>query len=176
VSSGPAERPCVERIGPDEWQEWRQLRLEALREAPRAFCSRYADVVTWNERRWRERLTAPGGCWLARGERPLAMAAAWPEGDRYWFGSVYVTPAGRGRGLLDGLLGAAAGWGREAGARALHLEVHEENGAAVAAYRRLGFTETGGRRPYPLDPTGDELEMVLSLPPAPGPHQPADRS
>ncbi len=47
--------------------------------------------------------------------------------------------------------------------RDLRLEVHEDNGPARAAYARLGFAGTGVRRPYPLDPGGDELEMVLEL-------------
>ena len=47
--------------------------------------------------------------------------------------------------------------------RDLRLEVHEDNGPARAAYARLGFADTGVRRPYPLDPTGDELEMALDL-------------
>ena len=43
------------------------------------------------------------------------------------------------------------------------LEVHEDNASARAFYRRRGFTETGQRKPYPLDPSADELVMALLL-------------
>jgi ribosomal protein S18 acetylase RimI-like enzyme len=47
--------------------------------------------------------------------------------------------------------------------RELVLEVHEDNARARAAYRRLGFAETGATRPYPLPPGGAELEMARPL-------------
>ena len=47
--------------------------------------------------------------------------------------------------------------------RALRLEVHETNLRARAAYARLGFVETGATVPYPLEPGGLEVEMVLAL-------------
>jgi ribosomal protein S18 acetylase RimI-like enzyme len=56
-----------------------------------------------------------------------------------------------------------AGWAREQGMAELRLEVHEDNPRAAAAYRKIGFVETGRRRPYPLDPSGEELEMALPL-------------
>ena len=61
--------------------------------------------------------------------------------------------------LFDGLAEHAAA----AGGTRLVLEVHEDNGRAQAAYRRLGFAGTGGRQPYPLG-EGDELEMARPLP------------
>ena len=153
----------VEPVGPDDWADWRLLRLEALREAPQAFCRTHDEALGWSEDDWRALLGRPGGWWLVRGDSgPLAMAGAWAEDGRHWLGAVYVTPAARRTGLLDALVDAAVRWGREQGAASLHLEVHEDNARARAAYRRLGFTETGARRPYPLG-DGDELEMVRPL-------------
>jgi ribosomal protein S18 acetylase RimI-like enzyme len=91
------------------------------------------------------------------------MASAWEEDGRHWLGAVYVTPSARRAGLL---VDAAVRWGRAQGALSLHLEVHEDNARAQAAYRRLGFVLTGRRRPYPLDETAHELEMALPLRPA----------
>jgi ribosomal protein S18 acetylase RimI-like enzyme len=153
----------VERVGPQDWADWRTLRLQALLAAPQAFCSRYEDALAWPEARWRERLAGDGGCWLARDGAPVAMAAAWQQDGRFWLGSVYVVPAARGRGLLEALLERAVGWAREQGGLELALEVHEDNAPARRAYRRLGFVETGERRPYPLGPERDELLMVLEL-------------
>lgn len=47
--------------------------------------------------------------------------------------------------------------------RGLPLEVHEDNARAQAAYRKLGFRDTGERAPYPLPPGGQELVMERPL-------------
>ncbi len=49
----------LQTLGSDDWQLWRELRLQALREAPHAFS---ATIEYWAgegdvEERWRERLT-----------------------------------------------------------------------------------------------------------------------
>jgi ribosomal protein S18 acetylase RimI-like enzyme len=153
----------AETVGPDDWADWRALRLEALREAPQAFCRSYDETLGWSEADWRALLGRPGGWWLVRdGSHIRAMASAWEEDGRHWLGAVYVTPSARREGLLDELVELAAGWARAQRAPALHLEVHEHNARARAAYRRLGFVETGRRRPYPLG-DGDELEMVRAV-------------
>ncbi len=51
---------------------------------------------------------------------------------------------GIGRGLLDAALAGAAG----RGARAMFLEVAEDNGAALALYRSAGFSRIGRRKGY----------------------------
>jgi ribosomal-protein-alanine N-acetyltransferase len=51
---------------------------------------------------------------------------------------------GLGRRLVDGIVRALA----TAGARRVHLEVAEDNAAALALYGRCGFTATGRRKGY----------------------------
>lgn len=59
---------------------------------------------------------------------------------------LYVTPAARGRGLGREALRVAEACCREAGARALHLEVGHGNRAARGLYASWGFEE----RPHEL--------------------------
>ena len=154
----------AERAEPQDWEDWRALRVEALRDYPLGFLRTYEDAVAQSDDDWRAWLSRPGAFWLVRdGGRPVAMCSAWEDGGQHWLGAVYVTPASRGAGLLEELVSAAAAWVREQGAAALHLEVHEDNVRAQRAYARLGFAHTGGRSPYPLPPGGDELEMALPL-------------
>ena len=148
------------RASPEDWRAWRDLRLEALQDTPIGFARSYEETVGWTEEQWQELLSRPGGWWLVPGR---AMAAAYEDDGRCWFISVYVAPASRGRGLLDRLVEAASAWAREHGHDELVLEVHEDNARAQAAYARLGFAATGERRPYPLDPSRDELVMVLPV-------------
>lgn len=151
-------------VGPDDWAAWRALRLEALLDTPIGFVRTHQESAALSEPGWRAWLSRPGGFWLVRSdEQPVAMAAVWEEDGTAWLGAVYVRPAARGGGLLARLVDAAAGWARDRGHDALVLEVHEDNARARAAYLRLGFAPTGATRPYPLDPSRQELEMALPL-------------
>lgn len=68
--------------------------------------------------------------------------------------TVVLGPAARGAGLSRTLLATHLRALADAGARAVHLEVDDGNAAALALYRRLGFTETGRRAGYYPRPEG----------------------
>jgi ribosomal protein S18 acetylase RimI-like enzyme len=57
--------------------------------------------------------------------------------------SMWVAPFARGRGVGDALIEAVVGWAESHLARRLGLRVTVGNEAALALYRRHGFTETG---------------------------------
>lgn len=74
--------------------------------------------------------------------------------------AVYVSPAHRGRGILDDLFESGSAWACDQGCGELVLDVHQDNARAQAAYVRLGFAPTGGT----IDgPNGRELEMARGL-------------
>ena len=158
----------LRRVVPGDWPLLRSLRLEALRDSPLAFCETHAAAAAAPEGEWRYRATggSAGGesCQLLalRVGRPIATATTFPGADAWWLVGVYLQPAERGRDLLARLVDGIAEHARDAGGRLLRLEVHEANARARAAYLRLGFAETGGRRPYPLG-DGDELELEREL-------------
>jgi ribosomal-protein-alanine N-acetyltransferase len=69
---------------------------------------------------------------------------------------------GIGRRLVDGLARAVA----RAEVKRVFLEVAADNAAAVALYRRLGFTETGRRKGYyerKGKPPVDALRLTLTV-------------
>jgi N-acetylglutamate synthase len=72
----------------------------------------------------------------------LAAARGTVTGDRRYFGifQVEVVPAARRRGLARHVVGALARWAGGLGASTAYLQVEERNEAAVALYRRLGFS------------------------------------
>ena len=77
-----------------------------------------------------------------------------------------VSPAARRRGVARGLVEAAAGAARIAGAEAMFLEVADDNLAAIGLYETAGFTRAGLRRGYyDRGPQGlaDALVMRLDL-------------
>ena len=165
----PAEEPHLRRVGRGDWAALRDLRLEALADTPVAYLETLDAARALGDDAWqaRARRGAEGGdsvqVMAFDQQRAVSTSVGFVAGGTAWLAAVYVTPAWRGRGLLGPMVDRVGAWARERGEPRLTLEVHEDNGPARAAYARLGFAETGVRRPYPLDPTGDEVEMVLDL-------------
>lgn len=65
----------------------------------------------------------------------------WRNGFLWWFGSVYVTPAERGRGVFRALHERIEREARDAGSVGLRLYVWNANARAKATYARLGWTD-----------------------------------
>ncbi len=140
------------RLGPDEWEVFRDLRLRALREAPYAFGSRYDDWVRAPEARWRERLVAvPLNLVARRGDELLGMASGVLDGNEAELISMWVDPSARGSGVAAALVGAVVEWARAVG-RTTYLMVRSDNARAIAAYARAGFVDLG----IPAEQSPDE--------------------
>lgn len=163
-----SDRPVIWQLTPDRAKEWRQIRLEALRAAPDAFG---ATLSEWADRPLEDfaaRLSAVE-TWAAglHPGTPLAVAGwrpGWTQGtgDMGWINAVYVTPAARGRGLMDALLARIAA--RAADARMVRLGLHVAlaNAPALACYRRAGFSEIGA--PFRDESGLVAIEMQRPLP------------
>lgn len=155
-------------LGPDDWQAWRELRLAALAEAPYAFGSTLAEWQGEGDReeRWRGRLTIPGSHNVVavggEGARAVGMASGVPDEspDAVELISMWVSPAVRGHGVGDRLIGEIVAWAVERGARTLRLSVMPDNRAALALYERHGFTETG--EPGDLLSDGVRRELIMA--------------
>jgi len=135
-------------LEPDDWQDWRALRLAALEEAPQAFSSTLADWqgAADTEQRWRSRLMAvPFNVVAALDCEPAGMVSASGPGDTRTVEllSMWVAPFARGRGVGDALVEAVRRWAEEHDARRLMLQVAEGNEPAVSLYRRHGLADTG---------------------------------
>lgn len=155
------------RLGPDRADEWREIRLAALRDAPEAFGATLED--------WQDRPPEDFGEWLrnvptfASGDRvgePLAVAA-WRTGmdaddtGRAWLIAVFARPAARGCGYAEAVIRAVLADAARGGATSVGLNVVTTNLPALALYRRLGFRHSG--REVDFSTRGDtELEMILS--------------
>jgi RimJ/RimL family protein N-acetyltransferase len=164
----------VRRIRADEWREYRELRLEALKDSPLAFVEQYETSVRQPDQFWQERVrraatdrTVAGFVSVNAG-RFLGKASCIIEPEvtdhvSAHIVGVYVQPGARGRekGTAGRLIAAAVDWAhREAGAQRVRLFVLDANERAQRFYRRAGFVATGHTMPYPPDPSYVELEMV----------------
>jgi ribosomal-protein-alanine N-acetyltransferase len=127
----------------------------------------------WRERDIAEILAMPGavGLMATAGETPVGFILARCAGDEGEIISVGVVPASRCRGLARGLIRAAEAALRSAGAARVFLEVAETNTAARAAYRALGYRETGRRPGYYRTAQGPVDALILRADLAdPGPY------
>jgi ribosomal protein S18 acetylase RimI-like enzyme len=149
----------------DEAARLRELRLRALREDPRAFAESFEAASALEPEQW-ESWTSAGGIIVAiDGERWVGMVACRMLDESptsSWLSALWVDPSVRGTGLGACLVDAVDVWSRENGATTVELSVTTNNEAAVAFYARVGFEETGRRRPLPADPS--RTEVFLSRP------------
>lgn len=164
----------VREITPDDWPEFRDIRLRMLAEIPLAFGETLERSLAMTDAQWARRVRdyATGsslrlgaiddatGAWVGTMGGFLAPY----EAGRPLLVGVYVAPEHRGSraGVTDALLGEVERWARQYG-DTLRLHVHEDNRTARAAYARRGFVESGVTQPYPLDRTRVEYEMAKVL-------------
>jgi ribosomal protein S18 acetylase RimI-like enzyme len=138
----------VRILSSDEWASFRELRLEALREAPYAFGSAIDDWLGEGdtEQRWRRRLSDVAFNALAYVDDVAAgmvsATASDAKGETELI-SMWVAPFARGRGVADALVEAVIGWAQEHRVGKVSLEVIEENERARAFYQRHGFVDEG---------------------------------
>jgi ribosomal protein S18 acetylase RimI-like enzyme len=154
----------VERLGPDDWREAREVRLAALADAPLAFASTHAREVAFDEATWRARLRS-SAWFLARDDagRAVGVIALIVEGpgEDHVVG-MWVAPEVRGGETAEALLAAALASARPA-AEAVVLWVADGNARARRFYERAGFRGTGERQPLPSAPDVGEEKLRLRL-------------
>jgi GNAT superfamily N-acetyltransferase len=148
-----------------DWPALRDIRLAALRDAPEAFSSAYADQVRFGPEQWQQRI-GRGGTFFAFvpeavGTGPAGMAGGYPEAPGLVeLISMFVRPQARGHGAAEALVDAVLGWAAARDAASVHLWVTETNKPARALYERCGFTPTGERQPLPSRPGLVEIGMA----------------
>ena len=154
----------LRRVRAEDWLEWRELRLQALAEAPYAFGSRLEEWKGAGDRelRWRDRLTSvPFNIIAELGGMGAGMASGTARDldETVELISMWVAPFARGRGVGDALVAAVVDWARDQGALRMALGVMEGNDRAVALYRRHGFWDAGAI----VSGGAPERRMVRSL-------------
>jgi ribosomal protein S18 acetylase RimI-like enzyme len=158
----------IRRVGADEWQLLRDIRLAALHDAPDAYESTYADEVLMDEAAWRARIRGAAQFVALADDEPIGLAVGLfqpteCQPDERLLVGVWVAPEHRGRRLVSRLVDVVADWARGEGASALVLEVAAGNDAALHAYQRLGFAATGESRRMARKPSVIETRMRRTL-------------
>ena len=128
-----------------EWQVLRDIRLAALRDAPDAFLSTYAEQAASVEADWQRRISR-GGTFFAyvpevNGNEPAGLVGGFQEKPgTVELVSLWVRPQARGLGVGESLVAAVINWAKARNATSVHLWVIEMNKHARMLYERCGFS------------------------------------
>ena len=154
---------CGVRAG--EAAQLRELRMRALADAPEAFGSSVEHEEQFSDEQWAQ--LADGGDEIGvyvaiDSEDWIGMAAGrWFARDRgvvqLW--GMWIDPSRRGERIGERLANAVRGWASDHGGRFLRLGVIDGS-RAIAFYERLGFVDTGERRPLTRDPSLTAVYMA----------------
>jgi GNAT superfamily N-acetyltransferase len=165
----------VRPLGEDDWQDYRSVRLAALRESPEAFAATAAEEEAYDEDFWRERMRRSARLVAERdGEAVGVVSVGWARADTAageLFG-LWVRPDARGTGVATTLVKEGARLATDRGQSHLVYWVGTENGRAVAFASGIGFRPTDYRRAMGVVSEEDgeeEIAMVLPLGSDPSP-------
>lgn len=165
----------VRRFEKDEWRAYRDLRLQALADAPDSFGSTYGNEVTRTDADWQHRLhdgaTSPDQLPLVAIVDDAPIGLAWARRDEHdstlaHLFQVWVASQHRGLGIGRLLTDAVIVWARDLGIRAVRLGVTQAHPAAVRLYRRAGFVNAGEAGPLRAGSSIRSQPMQLTLQPA----------
>ena len=150
-----------------DWRQLRELRLQALADAPHAFGSTLERERSFTQGEWRRRCER--SVWAAAhwAGRPVGLACLGRGPDdeqtcRRIF-AMWVSPSARGSSAAASLLHFLLGWAAAEGAHCVLLDVAEDNLRAHHLYLRNGFRPTGEWEPLASNPAVRTVEMHFDL-------------
>ena len=162
---------AVRALTEDEWETFRHLRLEALRDSPDAFVASHEDEEGKPEEFWRARMRRSVRLVAEADDEMVGVvsigdAAEGVENGGQLFG-LWVHPDWRGRSVAANLVRQGARIAAEQGLRQLYYWVGSDNGRAVVFASSFGFRPTDDRRPMRVGRKGvepeEEIALVLAL-------------
>jgi ribosomal protein S18 acetylase RimI-like enzyme len=160
-------RTKIERLSVGDEGRLRQIRLRALRDAPEAFETTFAEANARPFESWQQQLEQLATFVAMVEDLDVGMARGAPHdepSDTAYLISMWVAAEARHGGVGSALIEAVAAWAREEGFKRLVLDVAEGNAPAMALYTRAGFSATGvfGTLPPPRAHIR-EIQMAVTL-------------
>jgi ribosomal protein S18 acetylase RimI-like enzyme/2-polyprenyl-3-methyl-5-hydroxy-6-metoxy-1,4-benzoquinol methylase len=153
----------------EDWQQWKLLRLEALKNAPESFGSSYEEEVNWTDLDFQTALTKSDIFGIFVDNSLVSCAGFYSLNSAktkhcgvIW--GMYTRPECRGQGIASSLIQAIINHAKSR-VNQLHLTCVTSNLGAVAFYQKQGF-KIYGTEPRALkirDTFFDEHLMILDL-------------
>jgi GNAT superfamily N-acetyltransferase len=156
----------IRRVESADWSALREIRLEALTDAPDAFGSTLQSAQRLSARQWRHRVATTAYFVAEQNGAVIGMVSGGYNVNHpgtHWLYGMYVTPAARGGEAAELLVGVVAEWARGQGAREIYLHVASGVPRARAFYLKNGFTLTGESFKMERDPQITMYTMTKSI-------------
>ena len=136
------------RLNSGEGHLYRAVRLEALRESPEAFSSRYEDAVARSEQSWADQAdsSATGSdraTFVTLEDQPVGLAALYRDDNTTDVGELiqmWVAPEARGGTVASDLLREVFQWASANSFAFVKAEVMKSNTRALRFYEKFGFS------------------------------------
>jgi GNAT superfamily N-acetyltransferase len=151
------------RLGPDDWEAFRDLRRASLADAPHAFGSTLTEESALGESDWRGKLATRAQFAARTDGKPFGTVGGCRDGEIIELVSMWVDPRVRLRGVGTALVARVIAHARAQRCRELRLWVSEGNVAAERLYVRHGFVPTGLVQPIRPNTPRIETEWALAL-------------
>ena len=168
--NGDAARVRIHTVQRRDWQDYRDIRLAALKDAPSAFASTWQEEAALTASQWMERArrsedgdTRTIVIAVDDAGRRVGLAGGYRPGDRGADAdliSMWVAPDCRGRKISPELVRAVLAWAESHRADRVGLWVNATNRPAISLYEKLGFRRTGEVDKLPSDPAQQEVRML----------------
>jgi len=136
----------IRRCDPNDWEELRAIRLEALSDAPEAYGSTYEESVQWSDAQWKNVASTRLYFFAERDGHVVGMVSGGfndAHPDTRWLYGMYVTPGERGTGTAALLVKSIVDWAKDGGVDEIYLHVGSSVPRARAFYEKMGFRPTG---------------------------------
>lgn len=163
----------VKKLDKNDWGDYREIRLEALKNEPDAFGSDYSEYKNKEDSYWVDRLSLSGEengrsflCAVLDNNNFMSVGGAYQDENNEWnIIAIYTKKEFRGIGAGSLLLSRILEELKNRGIKEVFLRVNVERAPAISLYKKFGFkiikTVTdqilGDGKPH------EEHEMFLDL-------------
>lgn len=136
----------ITQLSPDRWKEYKELRLESLRDFPVSFDSSVDEEENLSDEQWQEKFSNPTNYIIfAEDDGKLVgkMEVEWdPRRNIKHIGEifgVYIKPAYQGQGIGMRLWEEVEKIAKTKGIEKFWLDVISINESAIHLYKKMGF-------------------------------------
>lgn len=155
----------VYQLQPDDWKNYKDIRLRALSESPSSFGRSFEDEVLFEDEVWKDRLSK-SRIFVAESENFLVGLVSLVQKQNstaFSIGSMWVDPKFRNQNIGALLLNELVNSAKNDNAVEIVGGCMKTNFAALRFYESHGFKLTGKELPVEKDPDLKELEIKLSI-------------
>ena len=160
----------IKQLNKNDWREWKEIRLEALKKSPDSFVSSFKEENKTPDNMWAEQLenSIKFGYFINDeivGCSGLLIEKATKISHTGYLFGMYVKDGVRGSGIGFTLVNFVKNYAKENHIKHLYLGCNAENRGAVKLYKKCGFKVYGTRPDYTKidNKFYDDLTMMCEL-------------